>query len=96
MSDIVFVEVNFREPQRSGNAKALFRCQDDLLRRIDRAATILCMSRENFVRTALDAVADKVIEEDAKDRPPQEAKQAKPSTEKAAPVKFDPNKPPGM
>lgn len=87
----MFAEVDFDDPPKPGTGKVLFRISREHLAKVDRAATILCMSREQFIRTVLWSVAEQFVEQATpKDgtTPTGEAKSRKSAS-------YDPTKPPG-
>lgn len=84
----MFAEIDFDDPPKPGTGKVLFRISREHLAKVDRAATILCMSREQFIRTVLWGVAEQFVEQATPKDGTTEAKSRKN-------VSFDPSKPPG-
>lgn len=95
MSDSVTLEVSFRDHVPSGPGRALLRLPYKLLDNIDRAATILRMSREQYMRNTMRDVSEYIIALTEESQPEGVVKQDEPVDRRSA-AKLDPSKPPGM
>lgn len=89
---VTFTTINFDEPPGSGPIKVICRFQGEHLAIVDRAATILRMSREQFMRTVLLTAAKQVVHQTAEEADGKE-QLIEPVSRKA---RFDPGKPPGL